>query len=183
MNDYNIQYFDSRSYLLELANMVIRASCYDDETGEVITYDVNDETGEPDMDTNIPPIYNNSRETISNAQPSRYMKFPKCYMSKTKKFQSLKEQILSGSNKISQRLLLIPTLAFFPAYMCTFIVLLEVFLHVRCHMKNKRLTDTSIYYQSPFHTITSIFCGVCRDCDTTSKIGKFQEKRRRRHTF
>lgn len=161
----------------------VRKFCYDDETGEIVTYNVNDETGEPLLD-NSPPIFEDLRNPLGAREPStKYMKFPRGYMSKTKKFQSLKANIIAGSNQISHRLLLIPSLMVFPGLFCVVLMVLEVFLHVRCHKKNKMLKDPNLYYRSPFHVVTSTFCGVCRDCDTASKIGQLQDQRRNRYDY
>ncbi|CAG4942863.1 unnamed protein product [Colias eurytheme] len=152
----------------------------DEETGEIITYHVNEETGEPSMVFKDAPIY-----AIQESRKSRKpVRFPHGHMSKTKKFQTLKANILAGSNTISHRLLLIiPTLMIFPSLVCVLLMLLEIFLHVRCHKKNKILKNPNLYYRSPFHVVTSIFCGVCRDCDTASKITALQDKRRYRYDY
>ncbi|XP_035447074.1 uncharacterized protein LOC118273923 [Spodoptera frugiperda] len=161
----------------------VRKLYYDDETGEIITYDVNDETGELLLENKSPP-FENVRQPLDAREPEvKYMKFPRGYMSKTKKFQSLKENIIAGSNRTSHRLLLIPTLMIFPGLFCVILMVLEVFLHVRCHKKNKKLKDPNLYYRSPFHMVTSTFCGVCRDCDTASKIGQLQDQRRNRYDY
>ncbi|XP_045510087.1 uncharacterized protein LOC123705384 [Colias croceus] len=152
----------------------------DEETGEIITYFVNEETGEPTMVFKDAPIYS-IQESRKKRKPVR---FPRGHMSKTKKFQTLKANILAGSNTISHRLLLIiPTLMIFPSLVCVLLMLLELFLHVRCHKKNKILKNPNLYYRSPFHVVTSIFCGVCRDCDTASKITALQDKRRYRYDY
>lgn len=162
----------------------VRRFCYDDETGEIVTYDVNDETGEPLLENMSPPLPINLRKPLDTQErEAKYIKFPRCYMSKTKKFQSLKANIIAGSNQVSHRLLLIPSLMIFPGLFCVILMILEVFLHVRCHKKNKKLKDPNLYYRSPFHVITSTFCGVCRDCDTASKIGQLQDQRRTRYDY
>ncbi|XP_028161132.1 uncharacterized protein LOC114353360 [Ostrinia furnacalis] len=160
----------------------IRRFCCDDETGEIMTYMVNDETGEPFVE-NDSPVHSGSRRIQQRAETVKNAKFPKGYITKTKKFQSLKERIIAGSNIFSHRLLLLPTLTVFPAYVCTFIVMLEVYLHLCCHKHNKHLKDPNLYYRSPFHMITSTFCGVCRDCDTASRIGQLQDQRRSRYDY
>lgn len=155
-------------------------SC-DDETGEVITYEVNEETGEPCL-KNRSPIYYDNRNSQEH-QPKNTA-FPQIgYICKTKKFQSLKAKILSGSNTISHRMLLLPTLMICPAILCSILSLLEVYLHIRCHKKNRMLDDPNLYYRSPFHIISSTFCGVCRDIDSASKIGQLQDKRRGRYDY
>ncbi|XP_045531124.1 uncharacterized protein LOC123718553 [Pieris brassicae] len=147
----------------------------DDETGEIITYQVNEETGEPSNIHKSFPI-NSGRELKCSR---KHIKFPRGYMSKTKKFQTLKEKILSGSNTVSHRMLLsIPTLMIFPSLVCVMLVILEIFLHIGCHRKNVMLKDSNLFYQSPFHVVTSIFCGVCRDSNTALKITALQDKRR-----
>ncbi|XP_038216770.1 uncharacterized protein LOC119835825 [Zerene cesonia] len=152
----------------------------DAETGEIITYLVNEETGEPAMIYKAAPTHS-VREP---RKPRKPVRFPRGYMSRTKKFQTLKAKILAGSNTISHRLLLIiPTLMIFPSLVCVLLLLLELFLHVHCHKKNKMLKNPNLYYQSPFHVVTSIFCGVCRDCDTASKITALQDKRRYRYDY
>ncbi|PZC78518.1 uncharacterized protein LOC124645242 [Helicoverpa zea] len=161
---------------------VARRFCYDDETGEIVTYDVNEETGELLLANKSPPL--DVRQPVEAPEPeAKYMKFPRGYMSKTKKFQSLKANIIAGSNQISHRLLLIPSVMVFSGLFCVILMMLEIFLHVRCHKKNKSLKDPNLYYRSPFHVVTSTFCGVCRDCDTASKIGQLQDQRRNRYGY
>lgn len=165
----------------------MRQFCCDDETGEVLTYGINDETGEPCLDNEIPILHyfeNRILETVATRMETpKYNRFPKGYMCKTKKFQSLKANIIAGSNTISHRMLLLPTLMFCPALLCAILSLLEVFLHIRCHKKNKCLKDPNLYYMSPFHMITSMFCGVCRDIESASKIGQLQDKRRNKYDY
>lgn len=168
---------------MNTSNHAVRKFCYDDETGETVMYNVNDETGEPLLDTISPPIYRDFGNATDSEHKEKYMKFPRGYMSKSKKFQSLKANIIAGSNQISHRLLLIPTLMICPSLFCVLLMILEVYLHVRCHKKNKMLNDPNLYYRSPFHVVTSTFCGVCRDCDTASKIGQLQDQRRNRHDY
>lgn len=157
--------------------------CCDDETGEVRTYELNDETGEPDLE-NCHPASQIERNTASViSQIPTHCKFPRHgYFSKTKKFQLLKANIIAGSNPVSHRLLLLPTLMFSPA-LCAILMIFEIFLHIRCHKKNKTLNNPNMFYRSPFHIITSMFCGVCRDSDAASKIGQLQDKRRIRYDY
>lgn len=156
-----------------------RFSC-DDETGEIITYRINDETGEPSVINKVPRIFCIDRSLNSH----RLDKFPGGYVSKTKKFQVLKENILAGSNTTSPRMLLIITTCLgFSSFICVILMLLETFLHIRCHKKNKKLTDPNLYYRSPFHVITSNFCGVCRETEMASKIVQMQDKRRFRYGY
>lgn len=155
---------------------------HDDETGETITYNVNEETGEPLLEDTSPSIDFAIRQVLKPPE-EKYMKFPKGYIAKSKKFQSLKASIIAGSNQVSHRLLLIPSLMVFSNVFCVVLMLLEVYLHVRCHKKNKLLKDPSLYYRSPFHIVTSTFCGVCRDCDTASRIGQLQDQRRSRYDY
>lgn len=168
----------------------VRQFCCDDETGEVITYEVNEETGEPSLGNQNNPWENRQLgDSIYSDRTPHETKtantvFPQHgYMCKTKKFQSLKAKILSGSNKISPRMLLLPTLMICPAILCSILSMLEVYLHIRCHKKNKMLNDPNLYYQSPFHIISSMFCGVCRDIDSASKVGHLQDKRRDRYDY
>ncbi|XP_075991455.1 uncharacterized protein LOC142986728 [Anticarsia gemmatalis] len=155
---------------------------HDDETGETITYNVNEETGEPLIEDTSPSIDFAIRQ-ISMPPKEKYMKFPKGYITKTKKFQSLKANIIAGSNQVSPRMLLIPSLMVFPSLFCVALMLLEVYLHVRCHKKNKHLKDPNLYYRSPFHVVTSTFCGVCRDYNMASRIGQMQDERRNRYDY
>nr|XP_034839843.1 uncharacterized protein LOC117995928 [Maniola hyperantus] len=156
-----------------------RYSC-DEETGEVITYHVNDETGERAVINKLPDIYIVDRLWSTH----KFLGFTRGYVSKTKKFQDLKEKIITGANTTSPRmLLLIPTLMIFPSLVCVILMLLEIFLHIRCHKKNKSLKETNLYYRSPFHVITSTFCGWCRECDMASKIGQIQDKRRYKYDY
>ncbi|XP_050683832.1 uncharacterized protein LOC126978798 [Leptidea sinapis] len=165
-----------------MASIIMEKYCFDEETGEILRYRINEETGEPLLnnkqcsdhlvrESKISSIYGSKR-------PHKNIRFPKCYISKSKKFQKLKANILAGSNTTSHRMLLIfPTFMIFPSLICVILLLLEIYLHIQCHKKNKNLKDSNSYYRSPFHVVTSIFCGVCRDCDTASKIKKIQEKR------
>ncbi|CAH2237532.1 jg9784 [Pararge aegeria aegeria] len=114
----------SEYHLLKMARL--KRFCCDDETGEVITYQVNDETGERALINKLPKIYLVDR--LSNNR--QFLKFP------------------SG-----------------------------------CHKKNKNLKDKTLYYRSPFHVITSTFCGWCRECDMASKIGQIQDKRRYKYDY
>ncbi|XP_045490065.1 uncharacterized protein LOC123690554 [Pieris rapae] len=151
----------------------------DDETGEIVMYQVNEETGEPSHHN-----MHKSNPGQGIKCPRNHIKFPGGYMSKTKKFQTLKENILSGSNTASHRMLLsIPTLMIFPSLVCVILVILEIFLHISCHRKNVMLKDSNLFYQSPFHVVTSIFCGVCRDSNTASKITALQDKRRNHYNY
>lgn len=160
----------------------VRMFYCDDETGEVITYSVNVETGEPKVEG--PPLLNiQPRQSPTRQVTHRYMKFPRGYMSKTKKFQSLKANILAGSNTVSQRMIIIPAMLICPSLICILLMVLEIYLHVYCHLRNKELNDTEVYYQSPFHMITSTFCGVCRENDSASKIGQMQDQRRVRYDY
>ncbi|XP_061718979.1 uncharacterized protein LOC133534044 [Cydia pomonella] len=152
--------------------------CCDDETGEIITYLVNDETGEPTPSSSS--VVLGPRAAVP---PTEIIKFPKGYMSKTKKFQALKENIIRGSNVFSPRLLLIPLAAVFPAVLIMLLMMAEVFIHVCCHKQNKSLKDTSLYYRSPLHMVTSIFCGMCREDEMSSKIGQLQDQRRCRYGY
>ncbi|XP_053624300.1 uncharacterized protein LOC128683085 [Plodia interpunctella] len=166
----------------------VRQFCCDDETGEVMTYHVNGETGEPIVENirTMQPRIRSSRVRARLSRISRPLKparFPKFYMAKTKKFQHLKANILAGSNTFSHRLLLIPTVVFFPALASVLLMILEIYLHVHCHKKNKKLTDSTMYYRSPFHVVTRTFCGVCRDCDAASKVGQLQDQRRNRYDY
>lgn len=158
----------------------LKRFCCDDETGEIITYQINEETGEPSTLNKIPSIYS-FKHTMKNR---KFFKFPDGYISNTKKFQTLKANILAGANTTSPRLfLIIPTFMIFPSLVCVILMLLEMFLHVNCHKKNKRLKDPNLYYRSPFHIITSTFCGLCRDSDMVFKIGQLQDKRRYRYDY
>ncbi|XP_048006253.1 uncharacterized protein LOC125241701 [Leguminivora glycinivorella] len=153
--------------------------CCDDETGEIITYVVNDETGEPTPSA-CPAV---PGPRAAAAPPPETIKFPKGYMSETKKFQMLKENIIRGSNVFSPRLLLIPMAAVWPALLVMFLMIAEVFIHICCHKQNKSLKDPSLYYRSPLHMLTSIFCGECRESEMSSKIGQMQDQRRFRYGY
>ncbi|XP_023937965.1 uncharacterized protein LOC112045845 [Bicyclus anynana] len=160
--------------------MVRERFCCDDETGEVITYQVNDETGERALVNNLPKIYVDDRMSDNR----KLLAFPTGYVNKNKKFRDLKEKIITGANTTSPRMLLvIPTLLIFHSFVCVILMLLEIFLHIRCHKKNKNLKDPNLYYRSPFHVITATFCGWCRECDMASKIGQIQDKRRYKYDY
>lgn len=154
----------------------VRRFCCDDETGEIVTYSINQETGEP--------LENSSGcVSASPGRTERFVTFRTGYSTNYKKFQTLKANIIAGSNRTSPRLFLIPTLMIFPGFLTIMIAILEIYLHVRCHKRNKSLKDCSLYYRSPFHMVTSIFCGVCRESETASKVGQLQDQRRHRHDY
>lgn len=158
--------------------------CCDDETGETSVYHINSETGEPYLENYFAPTYIAPPSCNEPETPTKYMKFPKGYMARTKKFKTLKANILAGSNQLSYRLLLIPTLVMaFPGLLTVCLSLFEVFIHVQCHKKNKVLKNPQLYYRSPFHVVTSIFCAVCRECDASSKIGHLQDQRKYRYDY
>lgn len=167
-----------------MANM--QGFCCDDETGEITLYHINEETGEPLIENNVPPTVNASRSNLSHSTDhgKKHIKFPKGYLTQTKKFQSLKEKIIDGSNPVSYRMLLIPTVVMIcPGFLVVLLMVLEIYLHAKCHKKSKLLKDSSFYYQSPFHVVTSAFCGVCRDCNAASRIGHLQDQRRYRYDY
>lgn len=167
---------------IEMAN--IRKFYCDDETGEVITYNINLETGEPIIDSSpLVFIHTGQANGLEKIPKPKYMKFPRGYMSKTKKFQMLRANILAGSNKLSHRMLMIPATMIFPSFVCVILMILEIYLHICCHQKNKKLKDPNSYYRSPFHIITSTFCGVCRENDSASKISQMQDQRRHRYDY
>ncbi|XP_049885378.1 uncharacterized protein LOC126380157 [Pectinophora gossypiella] len=174
-----------------------RGFSYDDETGEVVFYNINDETGEPSMESNHPPAYTPPRhegtsepittspqERVISPPQEKYTKFPKGITTKSKKFQSLKANIMAGSNHVSHRMLLIPTVVMiFPGFICICLAALEVFLHLRCHKKNKHLTDSTLYYRSPFHAVSSTFCGMCRESELAWRVAQLQDQRKYRYDY
>lgn len=162
--------------------MKIRQFCCDDETGEVVTYDVDEETGEPVVENRSPALYIENKTNYQESK-TKYMKFPRGAMCNTKKYESLKAKIIAGYNPISHRMFLIPSMMLFPRLLCVMLTIFEVYLHVKCHQKNKKLKNTNMYYQSPFHIITSIFCGACRENDSAFKIGQLQDERRDRYDY
>ncbi|XP_026761965.2 uncharacterized protein LOC113520753 [Galleria mellonella] len=160
----------------------IRRFCCDDETGEIITHHVNNETGEPVL----PQTTHSMSMRVTNARPQNKIepiKFTKGYVTNTRKFRSLKANIIAGSHTFSYRLFLIPAAALFPNLASMLLMILEIFLHVQCHKKNKSLKNTKLYYRSPFHIITSVFCGVCRENDAASRIEQLQDERRHRYHY
>lgn len=163
----------------------VQRFCCDDETGEIITYPISRETGEPYMESSssvqVPSPPTKKRKCKDKTK--KHIRFRKGYSTNSKKFHNLKANIIAGSNVISHRLLLIPTLMIFPGLFIIILMVLEIFLHVRCHRKNKRLEDPRLYYRSPFHVVTSTFCGVCRESESASKVGLMQDKRRCRYDY
>nr|XP_031828346.1 uncharacterized protein LOC116425161 isoform X2 [Nomia melanderi] len=57
------------------------------------------------------------------------------------------------------------------------LALLEVALHVWAHHKNKALKNASVYFRSPFHAISSEFCGICQNETCMDRVGKMQQAR------
>lgn len=163
--------------------MSVRRFRCDDETGEIVTYYINKETGEPCVDGSASALPVPLQTNQNIATPATSMKLPRGCGYGNKKLQSLKKNIVNGSNMVSYRMLLIPTVMIFPAFLCVLLMLLEIYLHVRCHKKNKLLKDSSLYYRSPFHQVTSTFCGVCRESDSAWKVGQLQDQRRNRYDY
>lgn len=140
----------------------------DEETGEIITFQINEETGEPAI---INDIENFTFNLDKNPITCSFLNLQERYVRKYKKIKTLKEQNTNGSILTRPRMfLLIATVMFIPSCMSAFLILLETFLHIGCHIKNKYLEDLNMYYLRPFHFISSIFFGLCRECDTSSKI-------------
>lgn len=162
----------------------IQRFSYDEETGEIVAYTVDSETGEARMNSQRQSDSENVVHMPSNTKLHKTpLNLPRGCGYDSKKMQSLKEDILTGSNKVSYRMLLIPTLVICSGIMSILLVILEVYLHVRCHIKSKRLADSSLYYRSPFHVLTSHFCGVCKANDLATKVGQMQDARRSRYDF
>lgn len=169
---------------------MMQGFCCDDETGEITLYNINEETGEPLIENVFPPTLDASRNNVNHVSTDHIeantnnIRFPKGYLTQTKKFQSLKEKILTGSNPVGYRILLFPTVAMIcPGVLVLILMVLEIYLHVKCHKKSKHLKDPNLYYRSPFHVVTSTFCGVCRDCNAASRIGHLQDQRRYRYDY
>lgn len=167
----------------------VRGFCCDDETGEITLYQINEETGEPLIENNVPPkealnAYRNNVTHSTTDHGKKAVMFPKGYRTTTKQFLSLKKMIKDGSNPVSYRMLLIPTvLMICPGFLVVLLMILEIYLHVKCHKKSKQLEDPTFYYQSPFHVVTSAFCGVCREYNASSRIGHLQDQRRYRYDY
>lgn len=156
----------------------------DDETGEINTYSINQETGEPMAENSKSIVYMpTTRKRKPKCNTKKPVRFRKGYSTNSKKFHNLKANIIAGSNIISHRLLLIPTLMVFPGLFSIILIVLEIFLHLRCHKKNKKMEDPHLYYRSPFHVVTSIFCAVCRESESASMVGLMQDKRRYRYDY
>lgn len=77
-------------------------------------------------------------------------------------------------------LLLLPTLFIWPGIAIIAITALEVTIHMWAHRKNKKLTHSRIYYQSPMHIVASEFCALCLDQKASDKITRIQDKRAHR---
>lgn len=161
----------------------IQRFSYDEETGEIVTYTVDRETGEPRINLHPQRNSENVAQASNKKLSKRPLNLPRGCGYDGKKMQSLKEDIMAGSNKVSYRMLLIPTLVIFSGIISILLVILEVYLHVRCHIKSKKLADSSLYYRSPFHVLTSHFCGVCKDNAIAAKVGQMQDARRSRYDF
>ncbi|XP_068620010.1 uncharacterized protein [Battus philenor] len=153
-----------------------RRFCCDDETGEVLPYHINKETGEQ--------LLNSPRPVHVASHSGKIRSLPKLpSINRSRRLQALKANI-TGSNGTSQRLLLlIPTFMIFPCFISVLLVVFEVFLHIRCHNKNRTLKDDNMYYRSPFHAVTKTFCGVCKDNAMVTKIGLLQDKRRYQYDY
>lgn len=161
---------------------VLRRFYCDDETGEIVTYSINNETGEPYIDHGTPPIYISHQEYERNYSVTS-INLPRGCGYNKKKIKSLEKNIINGSNIVSYRMLLIPTIIVWSALLCALLMILEIYLHVKCHQKNKGLEGTMIYYRSPFHAVTSIFCAICRESKSASRVGQLQDQRRVRYDY
>ena len=57
------------------------------------------------------------------------------------------------------------------------LTLLELSLHVWAHHKNKSLKNSSVYFRSPFHAISSEFCALCQNETCMDRVGKMHQIR------
>lgn len=134
----------------------------DDETGELIPFECDSETGE----------FENSFSRSSHRTPFRI------YENKGK--YSTSPPPRSTQNMSQLLIFLLPTLFVYSGISVIAIAVLEVSIHIWAHKKNKNLANEGVYYKSPLHVLCSEFCAKCRDEKYMMKIGKLQDERTHR---
>lgn len=150
-------------------------SCRDLETGEVSSQGVvNCETGEVEMNYTR-PTYKKPFQVPSSCKP----KPP----ASSNEHNAALRDYMSHTKRVSVApAFAILTLLFFVPVFGIFISIIEFFIHMWTHKKNKKLRNTNLYYRSPFHDIICEFCSFCIDENTTNKITKLQDKRNDKFT-
>lgn len=91
--------------------------------------------------------------------------------------QSQKREITLGY-KTTHRLFLVPSLFLFFKFTALVLLFCELLLHIWAHKKNSRNLNTSIFYRSPLHLISSQFCATCKHDAYMIKLCAIQDKRR-----
>lgn len=157
----------------------------DEETGESLVhpfleYDAwrygnsvnNAETGEPEV--NVEPGNGRTRRI-----PFQIPKEVKQRGLSRKERLLKKQENLMGLEPmpwVNPICLFLPAVVYFRWFLVLF-MLLEIALHVWAHHKNKMLRNSSIYFRSPFHVISSEFCALCQNETCMNRIGKIQQMR------
>ncbi|XP_043468511.1 uncharacterized protein LOC122502489 [Leptopilina heterotoma] len=164
------------------AALAMRRSIFiDEETGEC--FDINDdhlhvsnnvETGEPETNVDF--------RRIRRKVPFQIPKDIQKSISKKKydKFKDI-DSIPDGETfcRINPVCLFLPAIIYFRWFVAV-LFLMEVILHVYSHRKNKSLKDSNVYYQSPFHGISSEFCALCQSETCMNRVDKMQQARMHR---
>lgn len=141
----------------------------DDETGEVAAVGViNKETGEMEMNY-TGPTYKKPFKVVSSSTKLNYKTTTKHFDDNHMNWRTKRVSVAPAFT--------ILTLLFFVPVFGIFTAIIECFIHVWTHKKNKTLRNTNLYYRSPFHDVTSEFCSLCIDETTKNKITKLQDKR------
>lgn len=141
----------------------------DSETGECLSrLQLNLETGEDESNYGTPNYYRKKIFKIPNNNTPYNVRKPN--------HSSDVSDIESGSIA-SALMYLLPTAFFFNPLIAVVLFIIEMSLHAWAHKKNKKLRDSTVYYQSPLHIIVSEFCAACREEVSSNKINKIQEKR------
>ncbi|XP_049818800.1 uncharacterized protein LOC109600227 [Aethina tumida] len=124
----------------------------DFETGEKVYEILNRETGEREYP---------SSTVFHSKSPRKGFRVPShVYSSVT---QPEAKQLKPTSDFYESITYLLPTVVLVSPLLIVFLIVLEIVLHTRTHVKNEKLDKNSnIYYQSPLHLISKEFCGKCK---------------------
>ncbi|XP_033223723.1 uncharacterized protein LOC117177251 [Belonocnema kinseyi] len=142
-----------------------------------LAYLVNNvETGEPEVNDDTPRIHRKvpfkiPREVRENYAPAKKI---------SEDCMDI-ESVLEGDSfgQINPICLFLPAIIYCK-WCIAILLVMETILHVYSHRKNKILKDPSVYYQSPFHGISSQFCALCQSETCMNRVGKMQQARMHR---
>ncbi|KAG7211517.1 hypothetical protein KM043_010784 [Ampulex compressa] len=163
----------------------------DEETGECLGHpfldgDIrrflnsvnNAETGEPEVSIVQPRTVKGRRIPFQIPKDVKDSLSSKKGPSKKGKNLMEVEPVPVGSSfgQINPVCLFLPAIVYFRWFLAL-LMIFEVVLHVWAHHKNKSLKNSTFYFRSPFHAISSEFCALCQNEMCMDRVGKMQEIR------